>query len=51
MYRHLSALYWERVGKEISVSVIEGRVRRIQGTVEFIAYCSDTSGMNLSLDS
>ena len=51
MYRHLSALYWEWVGEEISVAVIEGRVGRVLGTVEFIAYCCDTSGMNLSLDS
>lgn len=46
-----STLYWERVGEEVSVAVIEGRVGCILSTVEFIADCCDASSVNLALDS
>ena len=51
MYRHLSTLYWEWGGEEVSVAVIEGRVGCILSTVDFIADCCDASSMNLALDS
>lgn len=49
-YRHFGALNWEWVWEKVGVAIIERWMGRILGTMEFIAYSSNTSGMKFALN-